>query len=236
MIKNKSIKSDVGVVIPAAGSGVRFGEKKQFKLLSGRPIYYHALLPFLDIEAVSEIVVVMPEDAIAQADRELRSVTTAKSVRAVPGGARRQDSVYNGVKALSDACRFVCIHDAVRPFITHDQILNTIESGRNADGAILAVPAKDTVKQVESDRIKRTIPRETIWLAQTPQVFRRTSFEKAILSMVNTSVLATDESAIMEESGFQISVVEGSPLNMKITAPEDWIIAEAVMNKNEDRV
>lgn len=232
MIKENTVKTDVGVVIPAAGTGERFGGKKQFKTLRGRPIYYHALLPFLEIESVSEVVVVMPEESIQQADRELRSVTTAKSIQVIAGGKRRQDSVYKGINALSKNCEYICIHDAVRPFVTQDQILNVISAGRNTGGAILAIPAKDTVKQVKSKEIRATIPREKVWLAQTPQVFRRRRFIEACQSVEDSETQITDESSIMEQFGDIVSVVEGSALNIKITTPEDWIIAETIMNHN----
>jgi len=231
MTSKNITQANVGVVLPAAGFGTRFGEKKQFKELNGRPIYYHALLPFLSINAVREIVLVMPEESVQQSHRELKSMITTKPIRVIPGGKRRQDSVYLGLQALSDACEWVCVHDAVRPFVTENQILTTIETAKVADGAILAIPSKDTVKLVEKEIIQNTVSRDKVWLAQTPQVFRRELLQKAFQLTKNNEQVVTDESSMMEQCGYKIKTVKGSWLNIKVTTPEDWIIAETIINQ-----
>ncbi|MFQ5445144.1 MAG: 2-C-methyl-D-erythritol 4-phosphate cytidylyltransferase, partial [Nitrospinales bacterium] len=128
---NRVVKA--GVVIAAAGSGERFGEKKQFKLLRKRPLLFHTLNPFVTCSDISEIVVVVPEENLELFSRELKSFTSAKSVRAIIGGARRQDSVLNGCLALSEDVEIIAVHDAARPFVTSKLISETIAGCRNTD-------------------------------------------------------------------------------------------------------
>ncbi len=218
----------VGVVLPAAGAGIRFGEKKQFRVLGKRPLFYHSLQPFLTIADVCEIVVVTPRDVVRQVARELRSLSTTKPTQVVAGGKRRQDSVFAGVQALSDTCDLICVHDAVRPFLSQEEVIKTIRACEKNDGAILAIPAKDTIKHIQGQKILKTISRETVWLAQTPQTFRTKPLLKALNSAINDNVTATDESMLLERLGYQIVTVEGSAMNIKITTPKDWIFAEAI--------
>ncbi|MBC8216669.1 MAG: 2-C-methyl-D-erythritol 4-phosphate cytidylyltransferase [Candidatus Marinimicrobia bacterium] len=221
-------QSNVGVVLPAAGAGIRFGEKKQFRVLGRRPLFYHALQPFLAIDAVREIVVVTPKDVVRQVDRELRSLSATKPIQVIAGGKRRQDSVFAGVQALSDTYDLICIHDAVRPFLSQEEVIKTIRACEENDGAILAIPAKDTIKHIQGQKILKTISRETVWLAQTPQTFWTKPLQKALNSAINDNVTGTDESMLLERLGYQIVTVEGSAMNIKITTPEDWVFAEAI--------
>jgi len=218
----------VGVVLPAAGEGRRFGEPKQFRLLGKRPLLFHALRPFLEEDYIYEVVVVVPQERVKQTERELRSLTRAKTIRVVVGGPRRQDSVYQGVKALSPHCNLVCIHDAARPFLTPMMIEETVAACQKFDGAVVAIPSRDTVKQADrlTRQIHTTLPRETIWLAQTPQTFRRKPLEKALGQADQSGLMVTDEAMLLEEMGYSLTIVEGSPMNMKITTPEDWSLAE----------
>ena len=218
----------VGVVLPAAGAGRRFGEAKQFRLLGKRPLLFHALRPFLEEACVHEIVVVVPRDRVAQTERELHSLTRAKTLGVVPGGPRRQDSVYQGVKTLSSQCNLVCIHDAARPFLTTAMIQKTVAACENFDGAVVAIPSRDTVKQVDkrTRQIHTTLPRETIWLAQTPQTFHRKPLEKALYQANQSGVVVTDEAMLLEGLGYSLTIIEGSPVNVKITTPEDWALAQ----------
>jgi len=218
----------VGVVLPAAGEGRRFGEAKQFRLLGKRPLLFHALRPFLDEACVREIVVVVPGERVKQTERELRSLTRAETIRVVPGGPRRQDSVYQGVKILSSQCNLVCVHDAARPFLTPTMIRQTVAACHDYDGAVVAVPSRDTVKQADrlTHQVRTTLPRETIWLAQTPQTFRREPLEKALRQAEQSGLMVTDEAMLLEELGYSLTIVEGSAMNMKITTPEDWRLAQ----------
>ncbi len=215
-----------GAVIAAAGSGERFGEKKQFKLLGRRPLLFHTLTPFLDCNDIEEIVVVVPQEDLNNTERELASFTSVKSIKAVAGGKRRQDSVLNGCNALSEDISVIAVHDAARPFVTPELIKATVDGCSDADGCIAATPSKDTVKQVESERIQQTLDRNTIWLAQTPQTFQRDILIRALQQEID----ATDEASMVETMGGNVFVIEGSASNFKITTEEDWFMAERTIN------
>ena len=123
----------VSAIIPAAGSGERFGEAKQFKLLAGRPMLFHTLQPFLRSDAIDEVIVVVPGDDVHSTHRDVLSMSAGKPVKVVAGGSRRQDSVKRGVDASDPDSTLVCIHDAARPFVTEDLIQNSISACENAD-------------------------------------------------------------------------------------------------------
>ena len=226
--KGKSENLLAGAVIPAAGKGSRFGEKKQFKLLKGAPLLNHVLTPFLQSDLIYEIIVVVPEEQAQQIKTQVRSMAKTKNTRVVPGGERRQDSVSNGVKVLSNQCKLVCIHDVVRPFVTKNMINETIKRCGKYDGAIIATQAQDTIKRVENRRIKETINRSEIWQAQTPQSFQREKLIEALESADRDGVTGSDEAFLLERIGYYVSVVEGTSANIKITTPEDWFVAEAI--------
>ena len=226
--KGKSENLLAGAVILAAGKGSRFGEKKQFKLLKGAPLLNHVLTPFLQSDLIYEIIVVVPEEQVQQIKTQVRSMPKTKNIRIVSGGERRQDSVSNGVKVLSNQCKLVCIHDVVRPFVTKNMINETIKRCGKYDGAIIATQAQDTIKRVENRRIKETINRSEIWQAQTPQSFQREKLIEALESADRDGVTGSDEAFLLERIGYYISVVEGTSANIKITTPEDWFVAEAI--------
>ena len=226
--KGKSENLLAGAVIPAAGKGSRFGEKKQFKLFKGAPLLNHVLTPFLQSDLIYEIIVVVPEEQAQQIKTQVRSMPKTKNIRVVPGGERRQDSVSNGVKVLSNQCKLVCIHDVVRPFVTKDMINETIKRCGKYDGAIIATQAQDTIKRVQNRRIKETFNRSEIWQAQTPQSFQREKLIEALESSDRDGVTGSDEAFLLERIGYYVSVVEGTSANIKITTPEDWFVAEAI--------
>ena len=226
--KGKSKSLLAGAVIPAAGKGSRFGEKKQFKLFKGVPLLNHVLTPFLQSDLIYEIIVVVPEEQVQQIKIQARSMPKTKNIRVVSGGERRQDSVSNGVKVLSNQCKLVCIHDVVRPFVTKNMINETIKRCGKYDGAIIATQAQDTIKRVENRRIKETINRSEIWQAQTPQSFQREKLIEALESADRDGVTGSDEAFLLERIGYYVSVVEGTLANIKITTPEDWFVAEAI--------
>ncbi|NQV38881.1 MAG: 2-C-methyl-D-erythritol 4-phosphate cytidylyltransferase [Candidatus Marinimicrobia bacterium] len=222
---------NVGVILPAAGSGSRFGEKKQFKMLGAQPLLFHTLAAFLESNRVSEIVIVVPSAEVAQTKQALAKLPSKKQTHVVEGGQRRQDSVTNGLRVLSANCDIVCIHDVARPFVTTDIIHNCINSCIENDGAIAALPAHDTLKEVEpgTDIILTTVDRNRIWQAQTPQVFKRTVLKSALEYAIKNDITGTDEAALAESLGYNIAVVHGSSLNQKITTKDDWVIAEALL-------
>jgi 2-C-methyl-D-erythritol 4-phosphate cytidylyltransferase len=229
---NKEYK--VGAIIVAAGSGLRFGERKQFKKLGTKPLYLYSLQKFVDCNLINEIVLVVPKDLKNTISNEVSKLSCR--IKVVEGGKLRQDSVLAGIEGLPDDCDIVCVHDAARPFISIDLIKKNINACGNNDGAVVAIPSNDTVKEIDIDnnRIKRTIPRETIWLAQTPQAFHQSQLRKALLYAKDNKIQVTDESTLLESLEYSIVVVEGRSDNFKITTANDWKLAETLLEKNND--
>ncbi len=218
----------VSAIIPAAGSGERFGEEKQFKLLSGRPLFFHTLKLFLQSDYIDEIIVAVPSANVDSTHRDVLSMSAGKPVKVVAGGTRRQDSVKNGIDVSDSHSTLVCIHDAARPFVTEDLIQRSISACEFADGAVVGIPSKDTVKISENGFVKETLDREKIWLAQTPQCFHKNKLLQALYYAETENLTGTDESALMEAMGFSIKLVDGDSNNFKITTKDDWIRAEIV--------
>ena len=216
----------VGAVLPSAGRGKRFGKKKQFKLLGRRPLLFHTLTSFLECDDIAEIVVVVPEVDLETRSRDLDSFTSIKPVKTVAGGAQRQDSVLKGCMALSENVEIIAVHDAARPFVTPELISATIAGCNEADGCIAAIPSKDTVKQVSENNIHRTIDRDSIWLAQTPQTFHK----DILINALQQDMVATDEASMVEATGGKVVVTEGFAGNFKITTIEGWQLAEIIIN------
>ena len=218
----------VSAIIPAAGSGERFGEEKQFKLLSGRPLFFHTLKLFLQSDYIDEIIVAVPSANVGSTHRDVLSMSAGKPVKVVAGGTRRQDSVKNGIDVSDSDSTLVCVHDAARPFVTEDLIQRSISACEFADGAVVGIPSKDTVKFSENGLVKETLDREKIWLAQTPQCFHKNKLLQALYYAETENLTGTDESALMEAMGFSIKLVDGDSNNFKITTKDDWIRADIV--------
>jgi len=228
-----AIDSKIGAIIVAAGSGLRFGERKQFKKLGTKPLYLYSLQKFVECKLINEIVLVVPRDLKNSISAETSKLSNR--IKVVEGGNLRQDSVLAGISEISPSCNIICVHDAARPFVTADLIKKTISACEHNDSAICAVPSDDTVKEINinNNHIKRTIPRETIWLAQTPQAFRRKQLREALIYAKDNKIQVTDEATLLESLEFSIVVVEGSKNNFKITTPNDWKLAE-LMEKSND--
>ena len=224
----------ITAIIPAAGAGERFGEKKQLKLLNGRPLIFHTIQPFINSELINEIIVVVPKENVNQVGREFKSTLTSKKIEVISGGKTRQQSVNNGLKMSNKESELICIHDGVRPFLTVTLIKKVIKAAIGHDGAILATPSSDTIKRVLGNQILETLPREEIWRAQTPQVFLKSALEEALEIAIDENLEGTDEASILEKIGYQIGFIEGSSLNIKITTKEDWIFAKAIYNELND--
>ena len=218
----------VSAIIPAAGLGVRLGEEKQFKLLAGYPLFIHSIRTFINSPKIDEIVVVVPKNKKKIIYDWLTPITDKKNIVVTHGGSRRQDSVKNGVLASNSNSDLICIHDAARPFVTTKIIEECINSAKNSDGAVVAIPSTSTVKYSKNNIIEKTINRDNVWLAQTPQVFWRDKLLKAYDNLDKTDIL-TDESVLMEKMGYKISLVLGDKANFKITTLEDWKRAESYL-------
>jgi len=219
----------ISAIIPAAGSGRRFGEKKQLKRLKGQPLLVHTMTPFLSSEAIYEIIIVVPKGEETFFQRDLRLISEKKPIIFVSGGLRRQDSVKNGIMASNNLTDLVCIHDAARPFVTNELIEDSIFACKGFDGAVVAIQSNDTVKYSENNTIKKTIERDNIWLAQTPQTFWKKTLLKALSYADQNGFQGTDEASIMENMGCKILLIKGCSNNFKITYPEDWKRAEKIL-------
>ncbi len=238
----------VMVIIPAAGLGTRMSaahggpksKSKQFFELQGTPILVHTLRKFARCDKVSDIVVALRKNETATFQKQIENEDFSKPVRMVEGGEHRQNSVANALAAIDAADDdIVLVHDAVRPFVDRETVVNVIEAVKKYDAAIAGVPAVDTVKQVDRTAdgavVIATVPRERMVLAQTPQGFRFGLLKKAFDEATADGFMGTDESSLIERAGGAVHVVMGSPRNMKITTPADLELAEFFLSlENRD--
>ena len=214
----------VTAIIAAGGRGLRFGASrpKQLVVIDGRTLLERSVDVFLAHPLVNEVVVALPPDIAANPPAYLQSA--AKPMRLVAGGARRQDSVWNAFQAVASASEVILIHDGARPFVSGELIGRTIDAAAAHGAAIAAIEVNDTVKRVRHQVVQETLDRETIFLAQTPQAFRREVLAAAV-ALGQSGVEATDEAALAERAGYAVHVVPGEPNNIKITTPEDLAAA-----------
>ena len=230
---------NIYAILPAAGIGTRMASNKpkQYLLLAGQPVIIHTLRTFLSIPRISELVLAVQPSEIEHVQALLNEHGLTSRIRITPGGENRQQSVANGLAALTaEPDDIVLVHDAVRPLIDADTINRTIDAVTQHGAAIVGLPAIDTIKQVErtahSTLITSTIPREYIVHAQTPQGFRygllRRSFDEAAAD----GFTGTDESSVVERAGHPVAVVLGSPRNFKVTQPGDLELAEFYLRQS----
>ena len=231
----------VTALIPAAGMGKRMGAdiNKQYLLLDGRPILAHTLAVFEAAPFIDQICVIAPEAEIPYCREHVVERYHFTKVReVVAGGKERQHSVLNGLRSLNGSPEddVVLIHDGVRPFIPAAVLKRAIEVAITEDGALVAVPAKDTVKTVKGGIVTGTPPRENIWLAQTPQAFRYGIIRAAHELAAAEGFLGTDDASLVERLGREVHVVMGDYRNIKITTPEDMLLAEAFLKSVCDKL
>jgi 2-C-methyl-D-erythritol 4-phosphate cytidylyltransferase/2-C-methyl-D-erythritol 2,4-cyclodiphosphate synthase len=218
----------VSAIIAAGGRGLRFGgtHPKQLLMLGGRPILQRSVDTFAACDVIGEIVVALPSDLAASPPPYLQG--RDKGITIVPGGDRRRDSVANAFARISNRAEVVVIHDAARPLVTSDVIRRTVIAASETGAAIAALRAHDTVKQTDaSGVITATLPRDAIYLAQTPQAFRVNVLRDAL----RVAGDATDEAMLAEQAGHHVRVVDGDPQNFKITTPGDLTMAEHLMGR-----
>jgi 2-C-methyl-D-erythritol 4-phosphate cytidylyltransferase / 2-C-methyl-D-erythritol 2,4-cyclodiphosphate synthase len=225
----------VTAIIAAGGRGARFGadEPKQLLTVGGRPMLERSVTAFLEHPAIDEVVVALPPLLADDPPAYLRRET--KPLRIVAGGARRQDSVVNAFRVAAPESGVIVIHDAARPFASADLIARTIAAAAESGASLAAVQARDTVKRASGPAaeghyrsVVETLTRESIFLAQTPQAFRREVLQAALAIGEREGIDATDEAALAERAGHQVRLVEGEYANIKITTPDDMVIAEAI--------
>ncbi|HEX8266405.1 MAG TPA: 2-C-methyl-D-erythritol 4-phosphate cytidylyltransferase [Pyrinomonadaceae bacterium] len=218
-------------IVVAAGSGKRFGSErpKQFFELAGKPVIVHALLAFENCASIDEIVLVLAENEINDFRQTRTRGNFSKLKTVVAGGNTRAASVWNGLKEVSPNTEILAVHDGARPLVTPKEISRTIEKARETGAAILVAPITDTIKEINGDKIIGTIERTRLRRALTPQCFQVEILRRAFEEFTDLDEFATDESFLVEKLGVAVSIVEGSPRNIKITVPEDLILAEALL-------
>ena len=224
-------------IIAAAGSGTRMASDrpKQFLLLAGMPVIFHTLKPFEQCDNIHEVIVVLPAEESAGFLSLAGKYGLRKLARVVPGGATRADSVKRGLMSIRSAtAEIVAVHDGVRPFVTVEEIDATIETARADGAAILVAPVTDTIKQVDSERVVKTLDRDGLRRALTPQCFRYDVLRQAYEAADVTDPSLTDESVLVEQLGHTVSIVEGSGRNIKITTAEDLAVAEVLLKVSTD--
>lgn len=221
------------VIIAAGGIGKRMGKDKpkQYLELLGKPMICHTLDRFLDLTDIKKIIVVLPpdfvssfrEDVLKAYDYDLGFIEVAA------GGEKRQDSVRNGLKLVPDDFDVVLVHDGCRPFVSQSLVEKSIQVALEMGAAVVAAPIKETVKKVSaSGNVEETIDRRHLWGAQTPQAFRVDLLKKAMDGAYRDGFYGTDDATLVERIGKKVQVIEGDYFNIKITTPEDMVMAEAI--------
>lgn len=221
------------VILPAAGRSSRFGDPKHKKVyaeLDGRAVWLRAVEPFVNRDDVAQtILVIAPEDR-ELFERRFRPSAAFMNIQVIDGGAERSDSIARALDAVDPSCGFVAVHDAARPCLTAEQVTAVFAAAVAHGAALLAAPVADTVKRVDAGQFTReTVPRHDLYLAQTPQVFRRDWLVAAYADRGRLGAAVTDDTQIVEASGHPCAVVESTLMNLKITTSADLRLAAAIL-------
>jgi len=223
------MKPDVALVVPAAGQGSRMGgTPKQFRLLGGSPVLLQTLRVFDRHPRVGSMIIAVAETEVEGIRKLLGEAGLRARVQVVAGGETRQASVHAALKAVPVDVEFVLVHDAVRPFVPTSVIEEVIASAQAHGAAVPAVPVADTLRRAEGGVFGETVPREGLYLVQTPQGFRRALLEDAY---ARATVEVTDDAALVQALGHPIRLVVGDRANVKLTTPDDWALAEALWGR-----
>ncbi|MBU5443731.1 2-C-methyl-D-erythritol 4-phosphate cytidylyltransferase [Paenibacillus sp. MSJ-34] len=226
------MKRKLGAVVVAAGKGSRMGteESKQYLRLGNKPIIIHTLETFERMAEIDEIALVVGADDVERCRQWISEYGIRKATSVVAGGNERQHSVYKGLAQLD--VEYVLIHDGVRPFVRMDHARACFDEAVRSGAAVLAVPVKDTIKQVNESGVIQTTPdRRSLWAIQTPQAFRHSVVLAAHEQARKDGFIGTDDSMLVERLGIPVTVVEGDYTNIKITTPEDLDFAALLLKK-----
>ena len=234
--KSNDFPKQVIAIIPAAGIGARMGltKAKQFIDLCGKPILAVTLSHFQKCNLVDKIAVVVSQDDVDYCLREIVDrYKLSKVFKVIAGGKRRQDSVRKGLEAVADSCRWVLIHDGVRPLVSNGLIERVIRAAKDFRAVITGLPVKETVKEVDTQgRVLRSVDRSQLWLIQTPQIFRLEDISLAHQEAVKHGwEEATDDAFLIEKMGIPVKIIEGEANNIKVTTPQDLNIARFLISK-----
>lgn len=220
-----------GFIVTAGGLGRRVNSSvpKQFLPIHNKPLIVHTLQALDACSAVDEMVLVVPYEYVTRSKSLIQQWNINKISQVISGGDERQHSVVMGLQSLSDRVEYVFVHDGVRPFVPDQLLIKLIEEVRKAGAAILAVPEPYTLKESRGEWVEKTLNRTDIWQAQTPQGFRRDWFQQAVIKAEKDHITVTDDAAMLEYAGYPVKIVRGVETNIKITTPEDFLLAEAIL-------
>jgi 2-C-methyl-D-erythritol 4-phosphate cytidylyltransferase len=219
--------SDCTAILLAAGRSQRLGFDKILTPLCGQPVLLYSLQSLLSSPRITEILIVTREDIISSIEEIVARENSTKPVKVLAGGLERQDSVYEGLKAVSQSSSRVLIHDAARPLLSLAMIEKTLEASLKTGGAVAAKRATDTLKVVGNDGvINTTLDRSKVWLMETPQVFEKDLITRSYAKVIKEKSAVTDDASTVELGGGSVVVVESDTLNLKITRSTDWQILE----------
>lgn len=220
-------------ILVAAGNATRMGCNKQLVTLLGIPVIARSMMAFQQCQAIRDIIVVTRVEDMGDIQNLAEQYGITKLTAVVEGGAERQQSVENGLGAVSDDVLYVAIHDGARPLITPELIEKVVADAKEKGAAALGVPVKNTIKQVENNRIVHTPPRSTLWAVQTPQVFDLSIYRSALVYASEHQLAVTDDCSICECAGYPVYITPSDYCNLKITTPEDLLFAEALLSRGE---
>jgi 2-C-methyl-D-erythritol 4-phosphate cytidylyltransferase len=217
-------------IIVAAGSSQRMGFDKLLALLGDKPVLAHTIDAFEQTSSVSEIILVARAERVREFQELVRQNRFEKVRQVIPGGEQRQDSVRAGLARVSEASRFIAVHDAARPLVIPEQIERVFSCAREHGAAALAEPVTDTIKRADQNRIVTGgVPRENLFAMQTPQIFEKNLLERAYAAVAADKLSITDEVSAVEHLGEKVRLVPNDEWNVKITYPRDLLLAQAAM-------
>lgn len=215
-----------GLILPAGGSGTRLGgTKKQFRTLADEPVLVKTIRAFFDIESIAEIVVAVPDAHVTDTETLLTPLFQGK-IKVCAGGKTRQASVFNAFQKLDARTTHVLVHDAVRPFIRPAEITEIMEVCIQKGSCVPVLSVVDTLRKGKNGYLGKTVSREELFRMQTPQAFEKETLIQAYFDAILAQYEGTDDCEFMQRIGQNVAYIEGNPLNIKITTPQDWEIAE----------
>ena len=232
-MQKSSLSNEVIAVVPAAGSGTRYGPgtRKPFLLLNGKPLIIWALEILESVPNISHIIPVLKKSDLNKGKKLFQQYEISKILRIVEGGKERQDSVLNALTGLKGNFSIVMIHDGARPFLTKDMIERGLDELDGFDGVVVGMPPKDTIKETEHGFVQSTLNRDSLWAIQTPQFFPVQVISAAYERAYRERYYSTDDAALVERYGGRVKVIKGSYSNIKITTPEDLAFAELLLSQ-----
>ena len=227
--KEEKTQTRCSLILVAAGTASRMkGVDKVFFELGDMPLFIHSLIPFQDSDLIEEIVIITRQDILAQVGHLCKVYGINKVTRVVCGGDSRTESVLKGLDEVNSKVDLVAIHDAARPFVTREVLEEAIQRASVTGAAAPGIPVKDTVKLASHGIVKETLPREQLFAIQTPQVFEINLIKGAIRKAISDEAQLTDDCSAVERIGFHVVITEGNEKNMKLTTPNDLLLAQAI--------